>query len=356
MIVEKIKLRNFRNYSSLDVLCSRGINFIVGDNAKGKTNLIEAIYMLSFGKSFKTSSSQEMIKFGALEANIEAELCFEDYRKDLSITFSQKGKRITLNKKPIARLSEINNVINVLSFVPKDANMLKESPRTRRDFLNATISKLDNSYLKNLISYERLLKERNDVLKMTSINRELLNVLTVQMARYAKEIFISRVMFIKQINDVLENVFKEISLRDESLKIKYLAIVKNTDKYEEEFLKIFDKNLDNDIKRKSTTSGIQREDFELYINDRNLALYGSQGENRMAVIALRLSPYFLVKDERKKPVVILDDVLSELDEKHEERLFRFLSKFEQVFVTNTKRSEYCKENYYICNENTIMKE
>lgn len=356
MIVEKIKLRNFRNYSSLDVLCSRGINFIVGDNAKGKTNLIEAIYMLSFGKSFKTSSSQEMIKFGALEANIEAELCFEDYRKDLSITFSQKGKRITLNKKPIARLSEINNVINVLSFVPKDANMLKESPRTRRDFLNATISKLDNSYLKNLISYERLLKERNDVLKTTNVNKELLNVLTMQMARYAKEIFISRVKFVKQINDVLENVFKEISLREESLKIKYLAIIKNVDKYEEEFLKIFDKNLDNDIKRKTTTSGIQREDFELYINDRNLALYGSQGENRMAVIALRLSPYFLVKDEKKKPVVILDDVLSELDKKHEERLFQFLSKFEQVFVTNTKRSEYCKENYYICNENTIMKE
>lgn len=356
MIVEKIKLRNFRNYNSLDVLCSRGINFIIGDNAKGKTNLIEAIYMLSFGKSFKTSSSQEMIKFGALEANVEAELCFEDYRKDLSITFSQKGKRITLNKKPIARLSEINNVINVLSFVPKDANMLKESPRTRRDFLNATISKLDNSYLKNLISYERLLKERNDVLKTTNVNKELLNVLTMQMARYAKEIFISRVKFVKQINDVLENVFKEISLREESLKIKYLPIIKNVDKYEEEFLKIFDKNLDNDIKRKTTTSGIQREDFELYINDRNLALYGSQGENRMAVIALRLSPYFLVKDEKKKPVVILDDVLSELDKKHEERLFQFLSKFEQVFVTNTKRSEYCKENYYICNENTIMKE
>lgn len=352
MIVKNLKLTNFRNYQFLNIDFARGVNYIVGDNAKGKTNLIEAIYALSFGKSFKTSNNIELINKDSIMATIKADVVFDDYQKTIEIKISKEGKKILVNSKAINKLSEINDIINVLSFVPKDTNLLKDSPKLRRNFMNATLSKNDKQYLTNLINYEKLLKERNEALRAPILNKDLLNVLTLQMARYAKEIYISRSNLVDALNNVLSTVYNKISLNQESLRIKYLKLIKDSDDYERKFVELFDKSYETDLRRKSTTTGIQREDFQLFLGDRNLALYGSQGENRMAVIALKLAPYFLIKDERKLPVIILDDVLSELDKKREQALLNFLNDLNQVFITNTKTSEYCKGVYYLCDKNT----
>lgn len=352
MIVKNLRLTNFRNYKYLNIDFNEGMNYIVGDNAKGKTNLIEAIYTLSFGKSFKTLNNIELINKDSLLGVIKAEIGFEDFSKTIEIKISKEGKKILINSKTVGKLSEINDVLNVLSFVPKDTNLLKDSPKTRRNFLNATLSKFDKQYLKNLINYEKLLKERNDALRAPLINRDLLNVLTIQMSRYAKEIYTARSKFVNELNSVLSSVYREISLNEEKLSIKYLKLIKDADEYEKKFVELFEKSYETDLRRKSTTTGIQREDFQLFLGDRNLALYGSQGENRMAVISLKLAPYFLTKEEKKLPVIILDDVLSELDKKREESLIKFLTNLNQVFITNTKRSEFCNGTYYLCDKDT----
>lgn len=352
MIVKKLRLTNFRNYKYLNIDFADGVNYVVGDNAKGKTNLIEAIYALSFGKSFKTSNNIELINKDSVVASIKADIGFEDYLKTIEIKISKEGKKVLVNSKPVSKLSEINDIINVLSFVPKDTNMLKDSPKLRRNFLNATLSKIDKQYLSNLINYEKLLKERNEALRAPLINRDLINVLTQQMARYAKDIFIARSKLVDELNNVLSSVYKEISLNNENLRIRYLKLIKDPIDYEKKFIEVFDKSYENDLRRKSTCTGIQREDFQLFLGDRNLALYGSQGENRMAVIALKLAPYFLVKDEKRLPVIILDDVLSELDKKREQALLKFLTNLNQVFITNTKISEYCEGKYYLCDKDT----
>lgn len=356
MIIKNIELINFRNYTSLDIEFSNGINYIVGDNAQGKTNLIEAIYTLSFAKSFKATSNEEMINKNALFATVKAKVDSGDFIKNVEIQFRKEGKRILVNSKPVQKLSGLVDIINVLSFTPKDTGMLKEAPKIRRNFLNSTISKFDKEYLSNLINFEKLLKERNDALKAPDINFNLIDVLTHQIVRISKLIYEARKKFIHEMNQILCDVYREISLNEENLKIKYKPFINPKSDYEEVALKLFKDNLENDIKRKATTIGIQREDFELYLGDRNLALYGSQGENRMSVIALKLAPYFLIKDETKLPVIVLDDVLSELDKTREESLIKFLANLNQVFITNTKRSEFCKDIYYICAENTLKKE
>lgn len=356
MKVKRLELINFRNYKSLNVDFYDGFNYIVGDNAKGKTNLVEAIYALSFAKSFRATQNEEMINSEALFATIKAIIESGDARKEIEIQFKKEGKRVFLNKKNVSKLSELADVINVLSFIPKDTSLLKDSPRLRRNFLNQTISKFNKSYLYLLINYEKLLKERNDALKDINLNLNLIDVLTRQMVKLSKEIYLARKEFIEELNKHLSNVYNKISLSDEKLVIKYKAFIDSESDYEEKALKIFESSLPNDIKRKMTSCGVQKEDFEMYLNSRNVALYGSQGENRMSLIALKLAPYFLVHNEDKLPVIILDDVLSELDKKREESLLNFLKQLNQVFITNTKKSEFCKDNYFICEDNDIKKE
>lgn len=356
MKVKRLELINFRNYKSLKVDFYNGFNYIVGDNAKGKTNLVEAIYALSFAKSFRATQNEEMINREALFATIRADIESGDAKKEIEIQFKKEGKKILLNKKSVSKLSELAEVINVLSFIPKDTLLLKDSPRQRRNFLNQTISKFNKSYLYLLINYEKLLKERNDALKDINLNFNLIDVLTRQMIKLSKEIYLIRKRFIDELNKHLTFVYNKVSLSEEKLLIKYKTFIDDSETYEEKALKMFEASLQNDIKRKMTTYGIQKEDFEMYLDERNVALYGSQGENRMVVIALKLAPYFLVHNEDKLPVIILDDVLSELDKKREENLLIFLKQLNQVFVTNTKKSEFCENNYFICKDNNIKKE
>ena len=345
MIVKELELHNLRNYEYLKVNFNKGINYIYGENASGKTNILEAIYFLSLTRSFRTSEIEELIKKDASFARILAKIDTQNVSKTLEISFNKSGKKILVNGKKVLKISELNSLINVISFIPKNTNLLKDAPKERRKFLNIYLSKFSNNYLKTLSVYEKILKERNDAFKAYKINPTLIDILTNQLISLNKEIYLYRKKFVNEINKYLADVFKEVSLTNEKLKMEYESFLNNQNENIENFLKNEFENIkEEEFKRKQTLIGIHKDDFKIYIDEKDVSLYGSQGENRISIISLILSLCFLNKEE--KPIIVLDDVISELDEKHEENLLKYLENFNQVFITNTAKSQFFTGNYY----------
>lgn len=345
MIVKELELHNLRNYEYLKVNFNKGINYIYGENASGKTNILEAIYFLSLTRSFRTNEIEELIKKDASFARILAKIDTQSASKTLEISFNKSGKKILVNGKKVLKISELNSLINVISFIPKNTNLLKDAPKERRKFLNIYLSKFSNNYLKTLSVYEKILKERNDAFKAYKINPTLIDILTNQLISLNKEIYLYRKKFVNEINKYLADVFKEVSLTNEKLKMEYESFLNNQNENIENFLKNEFENIkEEEFKRKQTLIGIHKDDFKIYIDEKDVSLYGSQGENRISIISLILSLYFLNKEE--KPIIVLDDVISELDEKHEENLLKYLENFNQVFITNTAKSQFFTGNYY----------
>lgn len=345
MIVKELELHNLRNYEYLKVNFNKGINYIYGENASGKTNILEAIYFLSLTRSFRTSEIEELVKKDACFARILAKIDTQNVSKTLEISFNKSGKKILVNGKKVLKISELNSLINVISFIPKNTNLLKDAPKERRKFLNIYLSKFSNNYLKTLSVYEKILKERNDAFKVYKINPTLIDILTNQLISLNKEIYLYRKKFVNEINKYLADVFKEVSLTNEKLKMEYESFLNNQSENIENFLKNEFENIkEEEFKRKQTLIGVHKDDFKIYIDEKDVSLYGSQGENRISIISLILSLYFLNKEE--KPIIVLDDVISELDEKHEENLLKYLENFNQVFITNTAKSQFFTGNYY----------
>ena len=345
MIVKELELHNLRNYEYLKVNFNKGINYIYGENASGKTNILEAIYFLSLTRSFRTSEIEELVKKDASFARILAKIDTQNVSKTLEISFNKSGKKILVNGKKVLKISELNSLINVISFIPKNTNLLKDAPKERRKFLNIYLSKFSNNYLKTLSVYEKILKERNDAFKAYKINPTLIDILTNQLISLNKEIYLYRKKFVNEINKYLADVFKEVSLTNEKLKMEYESFLNNQNENIENFLKNEFENIkEEEFKRKQTLIGIHKDDFKIYIDEKDVSLYGSQGENRISIISLILSLYFLNKEE--KSIIVLDDVISELDEKHEENLLKYLENFNQVFITNTAKSQFFTGNYY----------
>lgn len=345
MIVKELELHNLRNYEYLKVNFNKGINYIYGENASGKTNILEAIYFLSLTRSFRTNEIEELIKKDASFARILAKIDTQNISKTLEISFNKSGKKILVNSKKVLKISELNSLINVISFIPKNTNLLKDAPKERRKFLNIYLSKFSNNYLKTLSVYEKILKERNDAFKAYKINPTLIDILTNQLISLNKEIYLYRKKFVNEINKYLADVFKEVSLTNEKLKMEYESFLNNQNENIKNFLKNeFENVKEEEFKRKQTLIGIHKDDFKIYIDEKDVSLYGSQGENRISIISLILSLYFLNKEE--KPIIVLDDVISELDEKHEENLLKYLENFNQVFITNTAKSHFFTGNYY----------
>lgn len=335
MYISSIKLKNFRGYYSSNISFVKGMNVFVGKNASGKTNLLEAIHYLSFTKSFRGVEDKELIKYGAKEAVINAVIKTTNKETDLDILISETGKKILVNDKAINKLSALNDITNVIIFKPNDVNLFTGSPKDRRNYLDTNISKLNPLYNGSMSRFDKLLKERNEILKLDKIDKEHLLIITKQMIDEEKKIIEMRKKFVTKINDVLSKVVKKIKNEKDEAKIIYFPYVDIDENYQSKALKLYEDNLENDIKRKASNIGIHREDFVLYLNRKNIAINGSQGENRILAIAVKLSPYFLVKDKEQHPIVALDDVMSELDLNHQRKLIGFLRKLDQVFITTT---------------------
>ena len=347
MYIEKIKLQNFRNYEQLELDLNKNINIIYGNNAQGKTNILEAIFLSSFGKSFRTKKEKEMIKFNEQSALVEIFYQKKDRDGKVKIEIGNK-KQISLNGIKLKKLSELLGNINIVIFTPDDINILKDGPAGRRRFLDMMIGQLRPNYVYNLNMYLKTIEQRNNYLRQIREENKPENMLEIwdeNLAEYGEKIYIYRNEFINKIANKINNIHKNITDAKEEIKIEYLSNCDNKEIY----LKLLKERRKLDIIKGFTTKGIHRDDFVIYINDKEVSTFGSQGQNRTAVLSLKLSELQVVYDEiGEYPILLLDDFMSELDE---ERRKNFLNNIKntQVILTGTDKIELSGVEYSMFN-------
>ena len=346
MIVKKIELENFRNYKSLDLELDPRKNILYGNNAQGKTNVLEAIYICSTTKSHRSNKDVEIIRFDEKEAHIKLflEKKEKEYRIDVHLR-KNKTKGIAVNGIPIKRASELFGIFNVIFFAPEDLNIIKNGPSERRRFMDLELCQLDKMYVHNLINYNKVLNQRNRLLKEISFDPKLIDTLDVwdeQLVLYGKEIIKKREDFIKQISKIIKPIHEDLTNKEETIKIDYQ---KNTE------IKTFERNLkknrSTDLKYKSTSVGPHRDDILFFNKDINIRTYGSQGQKRTIALSLKLAEIELVKKIIKDtPVLLLDDVLSELDSDRQNHLLERLNDI-QTIITCTGLDEFVENSFNI---------
>ena len=336
MLVKSLKLKNFRNHSYLYYEFKPGINIFTGNNGVGKTNIVEAIYYLSLARSFRTQEDKDLIKEGKDIAEIDSVVLEGEINRKIRFLFTDQGRQVFINNKPVRKLSELSRCVNVVLFEPKDVLLFRGSPKNRRNFLDINISKKIPAYLDYISRYEKVLKQRNDILKADNVDLLLLDTTTKLLVELSKPIIQFREAYVKDINDILIKITRALTGVSKPVKMLYEPFVKVDDSFQTNAEEAFKRSLEGDLKRKATSIGVHREDFVVTLKDKDIGEFGSQGENRLVSLALKLSPYFLIQDKDKRPIVVLDDVMSELDQTHRMRLIKLLSKFEQVFITATR--------------------
>ena len=330
-----MKINNFRNYKKQEINLNKKINIFYGDNAQGKTNIIESIFLCSLGKSFRTKKDKEMIKLNEQNALVEVEYEKSDRDGKIKIEIGNK-KNIYLNGIKIKKLSELLGNINTVIFTPDDINILKGGPQNRRKFLDIMISQLRPKYMHVYSLYIKTIEERNLYLKkikLENANETLLEIWDNQLIEYGKIISDYRYEFIEKIKNKIKNIHKNITGNKEEINIEYISDCLNKENYKKMLLER--RNLD--IIKGFTTRGIHRDDFSIFINEIPVNIYGSQGQHRTAMLSLKLSELKVINDEiGENPILLLDDFMSELDNK---RINNFLETIEdtQVIITCTDK-------------------
>lgn len=338
MIVKSLSLVNFRSYEKLELSLEPGLNLIVGPNGSGKSNLVEAIQYLSLAKSWRTNDDDLLIRQGSSSTYLSADIEIQNLNKHFEIELGNKKKKILVNGNPIRRLSELAQLANVIIFSPNDVPLFMGSPKERRDFLDLSLSKESAEYLRDISSYRKLLTERNAALKEENVDLRLIDVLTEQMIDLSEKIVSKRLEYVKKVNSKLPWVHQKLKGSPAAVEIQYHPFLPYDENFKEEARIKFQNSLEFDCRSKTTNLGIQREDFSFYLEGRDVADYGSQGENRMAVLSLKLVPYFLA-EASNKPICVLDDVLSELDPNHSKNLLDLVTNMSQVFITSTQEEQ-----------------
>jgi len=341
VVVESIDLKNFRNYDILNMKFDKKVNIIYGDNAQGKTNILESLYICSTSKSHRGSKDKEIIKLGTDESHIKVNVKKHDinYRIDMHLKHG-KSKGIAINGIPIKRAVELFGIINIVLFSPEDLNIIKNGPGERRRFMDMELSQLDKIYLSNLVNYNKVVNQRNKLLKDIAFNpskesMDILEIWDMQLLKFGKEIIEGRVRFIDQINKIISVIHKNLTGGKESLEIKYLPNVLQ-DNFESELAR----NRERDLKYKVTNVGPHKDDLVFYINGQDVRKFGSQGQQRTAALSLKLSEIELVKIIIKDtPILLLDDVLSELDSNRQNFLINSIGNI-QTIITCTGLDEF----------------
>lgn len=336
MKLKQVKLKNFRNYKDTTVEFDDGINFLVGDNAQGKTNLLESIYFCAMGKSFKNIKEKLLINFDSNNASINLNFSTLAGEKTIDIFLSNETKKtVKINKLPISKLTQLIGTLNVVLFSPDELKLVKEVPEDRRKFLDISISQFDKAYMFELIRYEQILKQRNCVLKSFQSREnkiEQLKIWTPQLINSAELIINKRIKFIEKLNNIAKNIHKEIK-EEENLDIFY-CIDKNID-IKNYLSNLFQNNLEKELQMQHTLFGPHRDDIIFKINNKDCKYFCSQGQQRTVSLSLKLALMEIVKEyNHEYPVLLLDDVLSELDENRQLKLLKITSKY-QTFITAT---------------------
>lgn len=336
MKISNLKLNNFRNYETLSLDFSKKQNIIIGENGAGKTNIVEAIYVLAITKSFRGSLDKILIKNGKKEMSIEGKVK-DKVRHTYKIALSENGKIVKIDENKIAKLSNYISKINVVLFTPEDTNVIKDSPSTRRNMINIEITQMENGYLHLLNEYNRILKQRNAFLKLMYVNKlaspDYLWILTEQMITIGLKISKYREQFIASINKYYDDINYSIT-KQRGLKVSYVSSYKN--KTEKELMAKYKSYLEKDIVIGKTNIGIHHDDFLFSLKGHNLKDYGSEGEQKNAIVCFKLAEIELfIKDKGIYPILILDDLFSELDGKKINNILKKLNKNLQIFITTT---------------------
>lgn len=344
MKVDKLKLKNFRNYKDCVVEFDSSINFLVGNNAQGKTNLLESIYFCAMGKSFKNIKEKLLINFEAITSNINMEFSTLAGKKTIDIFFNTDTKKtVKINKLPINKLTQLIGTLNVVLFSPDELKLVKEVPEDRRKFLDISISQFDKTYMFELIKYDKILKQRNCVLKSLQSREnkiEQLKIWTPQLIKSAEIIINKRILFIEKLNNVARNIHNEIK-NGENLEILYCLDKKNN--ISDYLLNLFNSNLEKELQMQHTLFGPHRDDVIFNINNKDCKYFCSQGQQRTVALSLKLALMEIIKEHTHEyPVLLLDDVLSELDEARQQKLLDITSKY-QTFISTTSLSSKFKD-------------
>lgn len=346
MILKSLELANFRNYEELNISFDKGTNILYGDNAQGKTNILEAIYVSATTKSHKGSKDKEIINFDKEEAHIRTYLEKENVetRVDMHLR-KNKSKGIAIDGQKIKKAADLMGLLNVVFFSPEDLSIIKDGPAERRRFADMELCQLDSFYLYNLNHYNKIIGQRNKLLKDIYFQPELketLNIWDSQLVSFGSKIIERREQFVKQLGDIIFDIHKKLSGGKEELVIAY-----EPDVSIEDFEKQMKYNQDKDIRLKQTTTGPHRDDFSFVVNGVDIRKYGSQGQQRTAALSLKLSEIELVKKISKDtPVLLLDDVLSELDSNRQNYLLNSIGNI-QTIITCTGLDEFINNRFEI---------
>lgn len=346
MIIKSLELADFRNYETINISFDKGTNILYGDNAQGKTNILEAIYVSATTKSHKGSKDKEIINFNKEEAHIRTYLEKEDieYRVDMHLR-KNKSKGIAIDGQKIKKAADLLGLLNVVFFSPEDLAIIKNGPSERRRFADMELCQLDNFYLYNLNHYNKIINQRNKLLKDISFNpglKETLNIWDSQLISFGSKIIERRKLFTEQLCEIIGSIHNKLSGEKEELIVKY-----EPDVTIEEFENRMKENQEKDIHYKMTQSGPHRDDFSFIVNGIDIRKFGSQGQQRTAALSLKLSEIELVKKMTKDtPVLLLDDVLSELDSSRQNYLLNSIGEI-QTIITCTGLDEFVNNRFEI---------
>jgi len=346
MIIKSIELADYRNYDFLAMEFEKGTNILYGDNAQGKTNILEAIYVAATTKSHKSSKDREIINFDKEEAHIRVYMEKDNVENRIDMHLRKsKSKGIAIDGQKIKKAADLIGLCNVIFFSPEDLGIIKNGPAERRRFVDMELCQLDKFYLYNLNNYNKIVNQRNKLLKDMYINmdlKETLNIWDMQLVSYGSKIIERRKLFVEQLNEIIYDIHLKLSGGKEELKIQYEPDVEIAD-----FEKKMKASQDRDIKAKITSVGPHRDDFSFMIGDVDIRKFGSQGQQRTAALSLKLAEIELVKKITKDtPVLLLDDVLSELDSNRQNYLLNSIGDI-QTIITCTGLEEFVNNRFEI---------
>lgn len=336
MKISNLKLKNFRSYDELNLKFSDYKNIIIGDNGVGKTNIVEAIYYLALTKSFRCNDDSLLLKENSESAIIEANIK-TTINNVYKIVLTKNGKKILIDNKQITTISDYISKLNVIIFTIDDLKLIKDNPSMHRKLINMELSQFNNNYLKLLSLHNKVLKQRNTYLKSMQINsyvpKEYLDIITEKMIDLGLQIHEIRKQYLIIINDYLTTIFEK-STKKKNLKIKYISHYEN--KTKENLIKEYKSSLTRDLNYGKTNIGVHLDDFIFIINDKEAKYFLSEGEQKSAVISFKLAEIkYCIDNFKKTPILILDDLFSELDNKKINSLISNLRKSLQIFITTT---------------------
>lgn len=346
MIIKSIELQNFRNYEDLNISFDEGTNIFYGDNAQGKTNILEAAYLSGTTKSHKCSKDKEMIRFGEQEAHIRTIVVKKEkeYQIDMHLK-NNRSKGIAINKVPIKKASELFGILNMVFFSPEDLNIIKNGPAERRRFLDSELCQLDKIYLSDLTTYNKILNQRNKLLKDMVYRPDLKDTLPVwdmQLVETGRKIIRRRKQFVDELNEIVHDIHYRISGKKEDLLLQYEPSIEDIF-FEDELSRVKER----DMRQCMTSVGPHRDDLLFSIGEVDIRKFGSQGQQRTSALSLKLSEIELVKRSiHDTPVLLLDDVLSELDSNRQNYLLNSIHDT-QTLITCTGLDEFVKNRFHI---------